>query len=56
VSIHGTIEEAALPDVLQLLALGGKTGCLSVSDGPAERRGTQGRVRPLLQRLSAVGP
>ncbi len=33
-SIQGTIEEAGLPDVLQLLALGRKTGCLSVVDGP----------------------
>jgi len=33
VPIHGTIEEAGLPDVLQLLTLGRKTGCLSVSDG-----------------------
>jgi hypothetical protein len=31
--IHGSIEEAGLADVLQLLALGRKTGCLSVSDG-----------------------
>lgn len=31
--IHGSIEEAGLPDVLQLLALGRKSGCLSVVDG-----------------------
>src|SRR5690242_16217296 len=31
--INGSIEEAGLPDVLQLLSLGGKTGCLSISDG-----------------------
>jgi len=31
--IHGSIEEAGLADVLQLLALGRKTGCLSVEDG-----------------------
>jgi hypothetical protein len=33
VAIQGSIEEAGLPDVLQLLALGRKTGCLSVVDG-----------------------
>jgi tetratricopeptide (TPR) repeat protein len=32
VAIRGTLEEAGLPDILQLLALGGKTGCLSVTD------------------------
>jgi len=37
VPIHGSIEEAGLPDVLQLLALGRKSGCLSVVDG--EQRG-----------------
>ena len=31
--IQGTIEEAGLPDVLQLLSLGRKTGCLSMVDG-----------------------
>ena len=31
--IQGSIEEAGLPDVLQLLAMGRKTGCLSLSDG-----------------------
>lgn len=31
VPIHGTIDETALSDVLGLLALGGKSGCLSVS-------------------------
>lgn len=34
-AIQGSIEEAGLPDVLQLLALGRKTGCLSVVDGSA---------------------
>jgi len=33
VAIQGSIEEAGLPDVLQLLALGRKTGCLVVVDG-----------------------
>jgi hypothetical protein len=33
VPIHGTIEEAGLPDVLQLLSLGRKSGCLSVAHG-----------------------
>ncbi len=33
VPIHGTIEEAGLPDVLHLLTLGQKTGCLSIADG-----------------------
>ncbi len=32
-AIQGRIEEAGLPDVLQLLALGRKTGCLSLADG-----------------------
>lgn len=32
-AIQGSIEEAGLPDVLQLLALGRKTGCLVVVDG-----------------------
>ena len=31
--IQGSIEEAGLPDVLQLLSLGRKTGCLTVVDG-----------------------
>jgi hypothetical protein len=30
VAIHGSIEEAGLPNVLQLVALGGKTGCIAV--------------------------
>ena len=30
-AIRGSLREASLPDVLQLLALGGKTGCLSVT-------------------------
>jgi Flp pilus assembly protein TadD len=31
-AIKGSLREASLPDVLQLLALGRKTGCLSVTD------------------------
>ena len=31
-AIRGSLKEASLPDVLQLLALGQKTGCLSVID------------------------
>lgn len=31
-AIKGSLKEASLPDVLQLLALGRKTGCLSVND------------------------
>lgn len=31
-AIRGSLKEASLPDVLQLLALGQKTGCLTVSD------------------------
>ena len=31
-AIKGSLAEAALPDVLQLLSLGKKTGCLTVSD------------------------
>lgn len=31
-AIKGSLKEASLADVLQLLALGGKTGCLSVTD------------------------
>lgn len=31
--INGSIEEAGLPDVLQLLSLGKKTGCLAMVDG-----------------------
>src|SRR4051794_32453427 len=30
-SIRGSLKEASLPDVLQLLAMGKKTGCLSVT-------------------------
>jgi len=33
VPIQGSIEEASLPDVLQLLSLGRKTGCLAMVDG-----------------------
>ena len=32
VAIQGKLEEASLPDVLQLLALGKKTGCLALTD------------------------
>src|SRR5687767_11103322 len=31
-AIKGSLREASLPDVLQLLAMGQKTGCLSVAD------------------------
>src|SRR5690606_10364710 len=31
-AIKGSLKEASLPDVLQLLALGKKTGCLAVAD------------------------
>ncbi|HST57904.1 MAG TPA: DUF4388 domain-containing protein, partial [Longimicrobium sp.] len=31
-AIKGNLKEASLPDVLQLLAMGQKTGCLSLSD------------------------
>jgi hypothetical protein len=31
-AIKGNLKEACLPDVLQLLAMGQKTGCLSLSD------------------------
>src|SRR5215217_7161447 len=30
-AIRGSLKEASLPDVLQLLSMGGKSGCLSVS-------------------------
>jgi len=30
-AIRGSLREASLPDVLQLLAMGMKTGCLSVT-------------------------
>jgi hypothetical protein len=30
-AIRGSLREASLPDVLQLLAMGKKTGCLSIS-------------------------
>jgi tetratricopeptide (TPR) repeat protein len=32
VAIKGSLKEASLPDVLQLLSLGAKSGCLSVTD------------------------
>src|SRR5881394_3554413 len=31
-AIKGSLKEASLPDVLQLLELGQKTGCLSIAD------------------------
>jgi hypothetical protein len=31
-AIRGSLREASLPDVLQLLAMGKKTGCLSVTN------------------------
>ena len=31
-AIKGSLKEASLPDVIQLLALGRKTGCLAVAD------------------------
>jgi len=31
-AIKGSLKEASLPDVLQLLALGKKSGCLAVAD------------------------
>jgi tetratricopeptide (TPR) repeat protein len=33
VAIRGSLSEAGLPDVLQLVSLGGKTGCLGLSRG-----------------------
>ena len=30
-AIRGNLKEASLPDVLQLLAMGKKTGCLSIT-------------------------
>jgi hypothetical protein len=30
-AIKGSLKEASLPDVLQLLAMGKKTGCLAVT-------------------------
>jgi tetratricopeptide (TPR) repeat protein len=32
-AIKGSLKEASLPDVIQLLAMGKKTGCLAVADG-----------------------
>ena len=32
-SIKGSFKEISLPDVLQLLSVGHKTGCLKVTDG-----------------------
>ena len=31
-AIKGSLKEASLPDVIQLLSLGKKTGCLAVAD------------------------
>ncbi len=31
-AIKGSLKEASLPDVLQLLALGKRTGCMAVAD------------------------
>ena len=31
-AIRGSLKEVSLPDVLQLLSMGQKTGCLSVAD------------------------
>jgi hypothetical protein len=36
VPIQGNIEEAGVPDVLQLLSLGRKSGCLTLVDGEAQ--------------------
>jgi hypothetical protein len=36
VPIQGNIEEAGLPDVLQLLSLGRKSGCLTLVDGESQ--------------------
>jgi hypothetical protein len=33
VAIRGSLTEASLPDVLQLLAMGKKTGCLGLTYG-----------------------
>ena len=38
-AIKGSLREASLPDVLQLLTLGKKTGCLSVTHRSLERLG-----------------
>ena len=32
-AIKGSLKEASLPDVIQLLFLGRRTGCLAVADG-----------------------
>ena len=45
--IQGNIEEAGLPDVLQLLSLGRKSGCLTLVDGE-----TQGHVYLDVGRIS----
>jgi len=36
VPIQGNVEEAGVPDVLQLLSLGRKSGCLSLTDGDVQ--------------------
>ncbi len=45
--IQGNIEEAGLPDVLQLLSLGRKSGCLTLVDGE-----TQGQIYLDVGRIS----
>ena len=45
--IQGNIEEAGLPDVLQLLSLGRKSGCLTLIDGE-----TQGHIYLDVGRIS----
>src|SRR5438128_3129089 len=40
-AIKGSLKEASLPDVLQLLALGQKTGCLSIADRSKDRKSTR---------------
>jgi hypothetical protein len=47
VPIQGNIEEAGLPDVLQLLSLGRKSGCLTLVDGE-----TQGHIYLDVGRIS----
>jgi len=47
VPIQGNIEEAGLPDVLQLLSLGRKSGCLTLVDGE-----TQGSIYLDVGRIS----
>jgi hypothetical protein len=53
-AIKGSLKEASLPDVLQLLSLGRKTGCLAVAD--RHNFGyiyfDSGKIRPGSRRLS----